>query len=148
MYITPSTARIYTERGSAGRSPFKVREGAVISPKSIGTVLSKATLGKTSVMLGVAHNVGLFRVRRYNYLNPFTAMLAPPSLRKRPTEVRNLKSLGLVAFSHEHVKGFLPKGTVLKVDLLQDHQIYCFQACMCAFLSTKILQAGAVKGLK
>ena len=45
--------------------------------------------------LGVAHNVGLFRVRRYNYLNPFTATLAPPSLRKRLTKAPNLKSLWL-----------------------------------------------------
>ena len=27
------------------------------------------------------------------------------------------------------------------------HQIYCLQACMCAFLSPEILQAGAVNGL-
>ena len=49
--------------------------------------------------------------------------------------------------SQEHVKGFLPKCTALKVDLLQDYQIHCLQACMCALLSQKILQAGVVKGL-
>jgi len=49
--------------------------------------------------------------------------------------------------SHEHVKGFLSKCTVLKVDLLYDHQIYRFQACMSAIFSPEILQARAVKGL-
>ena len=49
---------------------------------------------------------------------------------------------------HEQVKGLLAKCTVLKVDLLQDRQICCFQACMGALLSPDILQAGAVKGLK
>ena len=41
------------------------------------------------------------------------------------------------------MKGFLSKC----VDLLQDHQIYCFQACMCALFSPEIVQAGAEKGL-
>ena len=48
---------------------------------------------------------------------------------------------------HEQVKGFLSKCTALRVDLLQDHQIYCFQACMCALFSPEIVQAGAVKGV-
>ena len=48
---------------------------------------------------------------------------------------------------HEHVEGFLSKCTVLKVDLLQDHQIYCLEACMCELFSPGILQAVAVKGL-
>ena len=43
---------------------------------------------------------------------------------------------------------FLPKCTVLKADLLQNHQVYCLQACMCAIFSPEILQALAVKGLK
>ena len=34
--------------------------------------------------------------------------------------------------SHEHMKGFLSKCTALKVDLLQDHQIYCSEAFACA----------------
>ena len=46
------------------------------------------------------------------------------------------------------MKGFLSKCAVLKVDLLQDRQIRYWQACMCALLSPKILQAGAVKGLR
>ena len=53
-------------------------------------------------------------------LNPLTAVLAAPSLEKRPIEVPDFKSLRLfLLFSHEHVKGFLPKCTVLKVELLQ-----------------------------
>jgi len=50
--------------------------------------------------------------------NPLTALLAAPSFVKRTTEVPNLKSLRLPPSSHEHVKGLLPKSTVLKVDLL------------------------------
>ena len=53
----------------------------------------------------------------------------------------------LLSPSHEHVKVFLSKWTVLKVDLLQDHQIYSLQACMCALFSPEILQAAAAKGL-
>ena len=48
---------------------------------------------------------------------------------------------------YAQVKGFLSKCTVPKADLLQDHHIYCLQACMGALFSQKILQAGAVKGL-
>ena len=49
---------------------------------------------------------------------------------------------------HEQVKEFLSKCTVLKVDLLYDHQIYCLRACMCALFSPEILQGVAMKGLK
>ena len=35
----------------------------------------------------------------------------------------------------------------VKVNLLQDHEIYCWEACMCALFSPEILQAAAVKGL-
>ena len=45
------------------------------------------------------------------------------------------------------MKGLLPKCTVLKVELLQDHQICSLQACLCALCSPKNLRAGAVKGL-
>ena len=45
------------------------------------------------------------------------------------------------------MKEFLPKCTVLKVDLLYDHLIYYLQACMRAIFSPEVLQAGAVKGL-
>ena len=48
----------------------------------------------------------------------------------------------------EHVKGFLSKWTVLKVDLLQDIQIYSLEGCMCARFSPEIVQAVAVKGLR
>ena len=41
----------------------------------------------------------------------------------------------------------LSKFTVFKADLLQGHQIYCMDACMCALFSPEVLQAGAVKGL-
>ena len=37
---------------------------------------------------------------------------------------------------------------VFKADLLQDHQIYCLQVCMCELFSPEMLQAGAVKGLR
>ena len=35
---------------------------------------------------------------------------------------------------------------LLKVDLSQDHQIFYLMACICAFFSPEILQAGAVTG--
>ena len=60
-------------------------------------------------------------------VNPVTALLAAPSLRKRPMKTPNLKSLWLFFLPlHEHVKGFLSKCTVLKVDLSQAHQIDFF----------------------
>ena len=52
-------------------------------------------------------------------INPFTAMLAEPSLGKRPQE--SIKAF--LSPSHKHVKGFLSKCVVLKTDLLQDRQI-------------------------
>ena len=70
-----------------------------------------------------------------------------PSLGSRPIKVPNLKSFSLPP-SHEQVKGLLSKSTVLKVDLLQDHQLYCLQECMCALFSPETLQDVAVKGLK
>ena len=75
-------------------------------------------------------------------------MHAAPSHQKRPTKVPDLKSLRLIPSSHGHVKGFLSKFSVLKVDLLYDHQIYCKRTCICALFSPETLQAGAVKGLK
>ena len=75
-------------------------------------------------------------------------MLATPLLGKRPIKVPNLKLLKLVLPpSYGHVNGFLSKHTVLKVDLLQNHQMYCLEPCMCAFFSLEILQAVAVMGL-
>ena len=68
-------------------------------------------------------------------------MLVAQSLGKRPIIVPNLSP------SHEHVKRFLSKCTVLKVDLLQDRQMYYLQALMCALFSPEISQSGAVKGL-
>ena len=49
--------------------------------------------------------------------------------------------------SLEHVKGILSKCKVLKVDLLQDRQVYCLEEIMWALFSLEILQAWAVKGL-
>ena len=60
----------------------------------------------------------------------------------------NVKSLRLVPPSHEHVKSFLSKCALLKVDLLQDHQIYCLQACMCALYSPEIFTGFGSEGVK
>ena len=71
-------------------------------------------------------------------LNPFTAMLAAPSLGKKPRKVSNVKPFRLfLPPSHEYVKGFLSKCTVLKVDLLQDHQIHCMEECVCVHFSAR-----------
>ena len=64
-------------------------------------------------------------------VNLFTVVLAPPSVRKPPIKVLNFKSLRFPP-SHQHVKGLRSKCAVLKVDLLQGHQIYCLRARMCA----------------
>ena len=74
-------------------------------------------------------------------------MLAVPSFKKRPTKVPKLKSARLFYLSHKHVKGFLSKCTVFKVDLLQDHEIYCLEACMFALFSPEILQARGSEGV-
>ena len=68
-----------------------------------------------------------------------------------PITVPNLKSLRLPPPPHpplhEHMKGFLPKCTVLKVDLLQDHQIYCWQAPVCVNFSARIFyRLGQLRG--
>ena len=73
-------------------------------------------------------------------------MLSAPSLGKRPIKVETVKAF--LPPSHEHVKGFLSKCTLLKVDLLQNHRIYCLEARMGALFSQEISQAGEVKGLR
>ena len=84
---------------------------------------------------------------------PFTAMVASPSLEKRPVKMPNMQPLRLsVPPLHEQVKGFLfflAKCTVLKVRFVinYEHQICCLQACMGELFSPETVQAGAVKGL-
>ena len=68
-------------------------------------------------------------------LNPFTPCL--PHRHPKNYQFEIIK----------HVKGLLQKCTVLKVDLLQTHQICCLRACMCARFSPKKLRTRAVKGL-
>ena len=78
-------------------------------------------------------------------------MLAAPLLRKQTVKNATLEIINAPPpppHSHEHVKEFLSKCTVLKADSLQDHLIYCLQACMCEPFRPEMLQAGAVKGLK
>ena len=71
-------------------------------------------------------------------LTLFIAMLAAPLLGKRPIKV-NLKSVcpppPTTTIRTSTWKHFYPNCTVLKVDLLQDHQIFCSHACMSALLS-------------
>ena len=65
------------------------------------------------------YNYHLAMKRHKTSINPFTAMLAAPSLRKRSLKVPNLKPLRLfLPPSHDYVKIFLSKWTVLKADLL------------------------------
>ena len=95
------------------------------------------------------HLAKTFSVTSGFNINPFTAMLAAPSLGKLPITVPNLKLLRpLCPLRLRHVKAFLSKCTVLKLDLLHDHQMYGLEVCMRALFSPVILQAGAVKGLK
>ena len=75
-------------------------------------------------------------------------MLAAPSLGKRPVKVPNLKSLRLFVPLHEQDKGFLSKCTVLKVGLLQDHEMCGLQACMCALFSPQMFTGCGSGGVK
>ena len=82
-------------------------------------------------------------------VKPFTAMLAALSLGKRPMKVPNLKSFRLFFPPlREHLKGLLLKRTVLKPNLLQDHQIYRLRACMCALFSPEIFTGLGSEGVK
>ena len=115
-------------------------------------------MSSATVTASLPAKIALRAVRVYNHrlgrrkgpwnrsVNPFTALLAAPSLRKRPSKVPNFKSLkAFFPLLREHLKGFLSKRTVLKADLCL--QIYCLRARMCAFFSPDVLQAGAVEGL-
>ena len=80
---------------------------------------------------------------QYVRINPFrvstsvlTLSLPCLLLRKRPVKITDLKSLGPFSLpSQERLKGFyflfLSECAVLKVNVLQDHQIYCLGTCMC-----------------
>ena len=86
------------------------------------------------------------RLRLRSIFNTFTAVLAAQSLGK--TIKRGAKSEIIKAFCSLRMstrKDFYQN--VLKVDLLQDHQTYCLEACMCLLFSPEGLQAGAVNGL-
>ena len=52
--------------------------------------------------------------------NPLNAMPAAPLHGKRPIKVQNVTPLRFFGPSHAHLKGFLSKCTVLKVNLLQE----------------------------
>ena len=68
---------------------------------------------------------------RWACLHPFTAIFAAPSLGNRPIKAKFETIQAFLSPSHEHVKGFLSKCTVFKVDLLYDRQIRCLEECVC-----------------
>ena len=84
-----------------------------------------------------------------NSFNPFIAVLIAPSIEKQPTEVPNLneimKALPPLRLEKERT---LPKCTVLKVELLQAHQVCCLQRVCVHVSALKIYELGEVKGLK
>ena len=91
--------------------------------------------------------IGVLETNHCVNCDPFTATLAAMSLLKLPIRVPNLRSLMPSTpppppqhHSHEQVKGFLPKCTVLQVDLLSCHQTHCMQATLQASLSGTFLQ--------
>ena len=58
-------------------------------------------------------------------INPFIAVLAAPSLGKRPTEVLNLKSLRLSPlFAGARERTAIKIHSIESIDLLWDRQIY------------------------
>ena len=72
-------------------------------------------------------------------------MLAPPSLWKttnKSAKYEIMKSFFPTAY--EHVRGFLLKFTVLKIELLQDRQIHFLLASTRALFSPEIVPAVAV----
>ena len=80
-------------------------------------------------------------VNGFTVINSFTAMLAAPSLGKPLIKVPNLKPLRFFfPPSYQHVKRFLSKCSALKTDLLLVLQIYCLQACMCAWTFYRMWQ--------
>ena len=46
------------------------------------------------------------------------------------------------------MKGIISKCTVLKADLLQDHQIHCFEEYMCALFSPENFEGYGSEGVK
>ena len=92
-------------------------------------------------------------IYKYNfYFNLFTAMLAAPSLGKRPIKAPkiNLKSLRLFPLSYEQVKRFLSKRSTWKVDL--SHRTITCTVCrpVCMHFSARkfyMSVVAAVKGL-
>ena len=93
----------------------------------------------------------------YYPLNPFTAMLAAPSLWKRPTTVPNLKSLRSffpfvwarekISIKMHSAESRFVIGSSKYAICYRTIKICYLQACTCALFSPEILQAGAVKGL-
>ena len=95
------------------------------------------------------HNYGLSPLLiHFRLLSPALSLTPTPTPHPPPPGLLRLFFfLFFLSTSHERVKGFLSKCSVLKVDVLYDRQIYCLEACMCAPFSPEILQAGVEKGL-
>ena len=89
----------------------------------------------------------IYSAGKFETFNPVTCIACRAVTLKTTNKSTNLETINIKAFPPEYLKRFLSTCTVLKVDLLRDHQRYCLQACMCALFSPDILQAVAVKGL-
>ena len=90
------------------------------------------------------------RLRLRSLFNPFTALLAAPSLEKR-SNLPNFKGA-----KFEIIKAFCPLRlstrkdfyqNVLKVEFLQDHQTYCLEACMSSLFSPEIFTGRGSEGV-
>ena len=81
-------------------------------------------------------------------INPFTAMLAVPSLEKRPIKVPNLKPLKLFGPRLMSTgKDFYENAQYWKYICYRTIKYTVWRSIQCALFSPEILQAGAVKGL-
>ena len=77
-------------------------------------------------------------------LNLFTALLAVPSLEKRPIEVPDLKSLRFLPSSQEHVKGLLPECTGIESRVVIGAPNMLFAGvCVCTFQSGNFTSWGS-----
>ena len=83
-----------------------------------------------------------------SFVNPFTAMLAAPSLGRRPIKVPSFKSLTpfFPWFAWTHQRIYIKMHCTESRFVIGPSNI-CLQACMWALFSPEMLQVAAVKGL-
>ena len=85
----------------------------------------------------------LWRDCVYFAINPFTAMLAPPSFGKRPIKMPNLKALKIFFALHEHVKGLYKKHSIKSGFVIGPSNILFAGAYVCTFQPRNVTDWGS-----